>query len=633
MIEKTKKQKKSFISEDGISSLLQRYSAATVLALLQEVTHSAEVNMDWNALVKNTSTGISDAREYQMLWRHLAYHHSLLHKFDHGALPLDDDSDLESEVEAFPPVSCESSTEAAACVKVLIASGLPSDTSLPTSSIVEAPLTINIPSGSSSRVSPSENSEATCSMQGMNITVPVSVQKQPLPSAAAPHEVLDANGSANGSIPLRRKRKPWSEDEDLELIAAVQKCGEGNWANILRGDFKGNRTATQLSQRWAIIRKRRGKLNVGTNPSGSQLSEERRAAHHAISLALMPVKSLTAARPAGTSTTSNSVLPTTTAEAVKIGSSSLQAKGQSQQGPVPKKSSPVGSLGSTEKSRVSAKKPLTKPGICSDSALRETAVAAGARIASPSDVASFIKATQAKNAVHIKPTGVSSTKLPMPRGVSTQIETQTNVRYVGTGLEAASSSSHPAVTVIPIASHSGSVKAVSPTIQHSPSTFATSLKMSSEQTNIVSSTLPPEVLPKQEVKTAEEIKACASGNAPKEQVQEDKVLSSDTETVCKIQITDIKNPNSSLNMKTDDSAEGAVVDDQAETRQNANENEMMSSPVRGENQSAPEVNYENHSANEKQANLPSMIEDECGEKQEVLIKIEAGNEIEGEKVK
>ncbi|XP_030935338.1 AF4/FMR2 family member 4-like isoform X2 [Quercus lobata] len=619
MTEKTKKQKKSFISEDDISSLLQRYSATTVLALLQEVTHSAEVNMDWNALVKNTSTGISDAREYQMLWRHLAYHHTLLHKFDHGAQPLDDDSDLESEVEAFPPVSCESSTEAAACVKVLIASGLPSDTSIPTSSIVEAPLTVNIPSGSSSRASPSENSEATCSMQGMNITVPVSVQKQPLPSAAAPHELLDANGSANGSMPLRRKRKPWSEDEDLELIAAVQKCGEGNWANILRGDFKGDRTATQLSQRWAIIRKRRGNLNMGTNPSGSQLSEERRAAHHAITLALMPVKSLTAARPA--------------AEAVKIGSSSLQAKGQSQQGPVPKKTSPVGSLGSTEKSRVAAKKPLTKPGICSDSALRETAVAAGARIASPSDVASFIKATQAKNAVHIKPTGVSSTKLPMPRGVSTQIETQTNVRYVGTGLEAASSSSHPAVTVIPTASHSGSVKAVSPTIQHSPSTFATLLKTSSEHTNIVSSTLPSEVLPKQEVKTAEEIKASASGNAPKEQVQEDKALSSDTETVSKIQMTDVKNPNSSLNKKTDDSAEGTVVDDQAETRQNANENEMMSSPVRGDNQSAPEVNSENQSANEKRANLPSMIEDECGEKQEVLIKIEAGNEIEGEKVK
>jgi hypothetical protein len=51
-------------------------------------------------------------------------------------------------------------------------------------------------------------------------------------------------------------------------------------------------------QRWAIIRKRRGNLNVGPNPNGSQLSEERRAAHHAMSLALnMPVKKLTAARP------------------------------------------------------------------------------------------------------------------------------------------------------------------------------------------------------------------------------------------------------------------------------------------------------------------------------------------------
>lgn len=51
-------------------------------------------------------------------------------------------------------------------------------------------------------------------------------------------------------------------------------------------------------QRWAIIRKRRGNLNVGPNSAGSQLSEARRAAHHAMSLALdMPLKNLTAARP------------------------------------------------------------------------------------------------------------------------------------------------------------------------------------------------------------------------------------------------------------------------------------------------------------------------------------------------
>ncbi len=119
MVERTKKHKKSFISEDDISSLLQRsltlslcfywilvlligieglynyicgflfrYPATTVLALLQEVAHCAEMKMDWNALVKNTSTGISDAREYQMLWRHLAYHHALVQKFEHGAQPL-----------------------------------------------------------------------------------------------------------------------------------------------------------------------------------------------------------------------------------------------------------------------------------------------------------------------------------------------------------------------------------------------------------------------------------------------------------------------------------------------------------------------------------------------------------------
>ena len=104
--------------------------------------------------------------------------------------------------------------------------------------MVEAPLTINIPVGQSSRA-PSENSRLSGSMQGTNITIPVSVQKS---------EGFDANGSICGSFPPRKKRKPWSAAEDLELIAAVQKCGEGNWANILKGDFKGDRSASQLSQ-------------------------------------------------------------------------------------------------------------------------------------------------------------------------------------------------------------------------------------------------------------------------------------------------------------------------------------------------------------------------------------------------
>lgn len=99
-------------------------------------------------------------------------------------------------------------------------------------------MTINIPNGKST----SENPHVA---RGTNITVPVSVQKQPQTIVT---EVIDTNGCTSGSLPPRRKRKPWSAAEDKELFAAVQKCGEGNWANILKGDFKGDRTASQLSQ-------------------------------------------------------------------------------------------------------------------------------------------------------------------------------------------------------------------------------------------------------------------------------------------------------------------------------------------------------------------------------------------------
>lgn len=59
-----------------------------MLTLLQEVAHCADSKIDWDALVKNTSTGISDAREYHMLWRHLAYHHALLDSFQYAPHPL-----------------------------------------------------------------------------------------------------------------------------------------------------------------------------------------------------------------------------------------------------------------------------------------------------------------------------------------------------------------------------------------------------------------------------------------------------------------------------------------------------------------------------------------------------------------
>ncbi|KAF3637335.1 putative protein ECERIFERUM 1-like [Capsicum annuum] len=244
MLEKTKKRK-SFVTEEDMSTLLQRYPATTVLGMLQEVGQVADEKIDWDALVRKSTTGITNAREYQMLWRHLAYRHVLLDKLEDWAEPLDDDSDLEYELEAFPAVSSEASAEAAACVKVLIASGVPNDANMLNGSTVEAPLTINIPNGQTSRTG-MDNSFQGTSMHGTNITVPVAVQKQPLSTMAA--EGLDTHGPACTNVHPRRKRKPWSTAEDMELIAAVQKCGEGNWANILKGDFKGDRTASQLSQ-------------------------------------------------------------------------------------------------------------------------------------------------------------------------------------------------------------------------------------------------------------------------------------------------------------------------------------------------------------------------------------------------
>lgn len=49
------------------------------------------MKIDWNALVKKTTTGISSAREYQMLWRHLAYRDSLIDRLDDAAQLLVDE--------------------------------------------------------------------------------------------------------------------------------------------------------------------------------------------------------------------------------------------------------------------------------------------------------------------------------------------------------------------------------------------------------------------------------------------------------------------------------------------------------------------------------------------------------------
>ena len=66
-----------------------RYTAPQVLAFLREVAQSPGVKVDWNALVKNTTTGITNARECQILWRHLAYRQPFPEKMEEqGDQPL-----------------------------------------------------------------------------------------------------------------------------------------------------------------------------------------------------------------------------------------------------------------------------------------------------------------------------------------------------------------------------------------------------------------------------------------------------------------------------------------------------------------------------------------------------------------
>ncbi|XP_061348630.1 uncharacterized protein LOC133294003 [Gastrolobium bilobum] len=206
MKEESEKRKKVSFSEEDVFLLSERYNASTVLKLLQEMANYPHSKFEWDELVKKTSTGISNAGEYQMLWRHLAYGHALVENFEDAAQPLDDDSDLECEREALPPVTKETALEAAACVKLMIASHTLSESS-PTSAVIEAPLTINVPVCGSSKI-PNGSSQPFNLVEETNITFPVTV----------PRRMTRPNKSSTRAM----KTKGWSEEEDKQLLAAVQ---------------------------------------------------------------------------------------------------------------------------------------------------------------------------------------------------------------------------------------------------------------------------------------------------------------------------------------------------------------------------------------------------------------------------
>ena len=66
-----------------------RYTAPQVLAFLREVAQSPGVKIDWNDLVKNTASGLTNARECHIMWRSLAYRQPFPEKMEEqGDQPL-----------------------------------------------------------------------------------------------------------------------------------------------------------------------------------------------------------------------------------------------------------------------------------------------------------------------------------------------------------------------------------------------------------------------------------------------------------------------------------------------------------------------------------------------------------------
>lgn len=272
------------------------------------------------------------------------------------------------------------------------------------------------------------------------------------------------------------------------------------------------------------------------------------------------------------------------------------------------KLSPVGSPGSAAKSRVPLKKMPAKSNFGADSSIRAAAVAAGARIVTPSDAASLLKVAQAKKAIHIMPSGVSSIKSPSAGSASVHLEASPTTRYVRPSLPVVPSSSSPAVTSS--ASHPGLVKAALPKVQHNTSC---------EQTNAVVSVPGTELQLKPEVKAGEEIKVsgCSvSGNEPSKEIQLD-LPKLDAEF--KNQAAVAENPDSSSNMEIVENGQVQSNGNQPEGNgnQNGNDDKMVDSPVaNGENQAA--VKQKNsglpQSSNNEEAELPTLVIDKCSSK-------------------
>lgn len=242
------------------------------------------------------------------------------------------------------------------------------------------------------------------------------------------------------------------------------------------------------------------------------------------------------------------------------------------------KPSPIGSSSLTAKTQVTAsKKMIAKSSFDSDCIVRAAAVAAGARIASPADAASLLKAAQSKNAIHIMAKVPGSTKTPTPgsgRGPN-HLDAHPSIKTT-------TLSNTPAVT--PSMSRGGPVKI-------SPPTTATLSSVPTDQNIAVASvTAAAEPLSEKEIKTAEEIRNrglgsvqatsqkdedCLSRQSISERVQDEKLAN--LGPALKRQATETSTCSSSQNMSTTDGEIKVEIGNQVEERQNSNTGTVPSS--------------------------------------------------------
>ncbi|GAQ82895.1 DNA-binding protein [Klebsormidium nitens] len=267
------------LAQREAESLLKRYPGNTVLTILREVAKQGSSKINWVAIHQRIGAAIKGPREAQAIWRCLAYGHAIPENLAPGVEPLDDDSDIdETDVTkpSTPGISLAMQMDATAWVKndlrriglEVAATGalrrrltLPSPAARPSNS---APLGTGMrpggvsPVGSSllgqkrpSHILTQTSSGSRPGSPGFSGTTRLS----PLSSQYSPHVSPHVPQNPSPLGPNKR-RHLWSEEEDKTLLEAVQKHGEGHWEEILRQYFGSDRTAAQLMQRWALIRKR-----------------------------------------------------------------------------------------------------------------------------------------------------------------------------------------------------------------------------------------------------------------------------------------------------------------------------------------------------------------------------------------